>query len=253
MSRVQYKKLSKAGFTLIELLVVIAVICLLMGILVPVLHKVRFRANETSCLSNLRQLNLTLIMYANDDTKNRYPLEATEHNPHRGLLQKLNAYRDDGLIKAFYCPQAKFMEQFANDPNGGVPAGGVDSVIDTLQNREIGNITYLYWSFRANKQELDGKTWRDTTYYLPRQLTLHGMEAHRGWLGNSSKSGIQDERYRQCSNASPSEIWVVCDFFRKKGIFPHGRKPGQTEGGVNVNFLDGHVDRVYQRPRDSYR
>lgn len=241
------------GFTLIELLVVIAIIGVLMGILVPALHKVRFRAYETSCLSNLRQVNLALIAFGNDDGRNRYPLEPTEHNPHRGLLEKLKAYQDDGLMKAFYCPQAGFLEQFANDPDGGVPAGGVDSVVDTRDNRQIGNMTYLYWSFRANKQEADGGTWRDPTYFLPRQLTLNGMEAHQDWLGATGKTDVQDERYYQCTHASPAEIWVVCDFFRKQGTFPHGRKPGSSEGGVNVNFLDGHVDRVYKRPRDSYR
>jgi prepilin-type processing-associated H-X9-DG protein len=224
-----------------------------MGILLPALHKVRFRAYETSCLSNLRQVNLALVTFANDDARQRYPLEMTEHNPHPELLDRLRAYSDDGLMKAFYCPQAKFLEQFANDPDGGVPAGGVDSVIDTPENREIGNITYLYWSFRANKKEANGQTWRDPTYFLPRQLTLYGMEAHQDWLGQTSKTDAQESRYRQCTKAAPAEIWVVCDFFRKKGIFPHGRKPGQTEGGVNVNFLDGHVGRVWKRPRDSYR
>jgi prepilin-type N-terminal cleavage/methylation domain-containing protein/prepilin-type processing-associated H-X9-DG protein len=250
----------KVGFTLIELLVVIAVISLLMGILIPVLHKVRFRANETACLSNLRQINLALIMYGNDDLKSRYPLEPTEHNPHPGLLRRLNAYRDDPnvphddtLLKAFYCPQASFMEQFANDPDGGVPPGGVDSVIDTPQNRKAGNITYLYWSFRTNKPGPSGGTWRDTAYFLPRQLTLQGIEAHRDWLGPTGKTDIQNKRFQECIKASPAEIWVVCDFFRKQGIFPHGRKPGQTEGGVNVNFLDGHVGRVYKSPKDSYR
>jgi len=254
MNRMRDRNRLTTGFTLIELLVVIAVIAVLMGILIPAMHKVRFRTHETTCLSNLRQVNIALIMYANDDRNNRYPLEATEHNPHRSLLQKLNAYKKDGsLFEAFYCPQAKLLEQFANDPNGGVPTGGMDSVIDTTHNRQLGNITYIYWSFRANKQELDGSTWRDPTLFLPRQLTLHGMEAHRDWLGPTSKTGIQDERYRQCNSARPAEIWVVCDFFRKKGIFPHGRKPGQREGGVNVNFLDGHVGRVNKSPKDSYR
>ena len=243
----------RKGFTLIELLVVIGVISLLMSIILPALHKVRFRAYETSCLSNLRQINIALIVYGNDDSRNCYPLEPTEHNPHRSLLEKLNVYGNDKLMEAFYCPQANFMEQIANDPNGGVPTGGVDSVINTPQNREIGNITYLYWSFRTNKIEANGKTWRYTAYYLPRQLTLSGMEAHHSWLGDTSQISAQEERYRHCTNASPAEIWVVSDFFRKKGIFPHGRKPGQTEGGVNVNFLDGHADRVWKSPKNSYR
>jgi prepilin-type N-terminal cleavage/methylation domain-containing protein/prepilin-type processing-associated H-X9-DG protein len=245
--------LSNRGFTLIELLVVIAVIAVLMGILVPALHKVRFRAYETSCLSNLRQVNLALVSYAGDEDRSRYPLEPTEHNPHPLLLERLRAYQDDALMKALYCPQAQFLEQFASSPDGGVPTGGVDSVIDTPENRETGNITYIYWSFRANKAEADGGTWRDPTYFLPRQLTLNGMESHRDWLGTSSKTDLQDERYSQCTNASPADVWVVCDFFRKKGIFPHGRKPGSTEGGVNVIFLDGHAGRVSKRPRDSYR
>ncbi len=241
------------GFTLIELLVVIAIVAVLMAIIVPALHKVRFRAHEMSCLSNLRQMNLALMAYANDETRHRLPLEPTEHNPHPGLLDKLGAYRDGALTKAFYCPQAGFLEPYANDPNGGAPTGGTDTVIDTPANRENGNITYIYWSFRANKPGPAGGTWRDTAEFLPRQLTLRGAEMHLDWLGKTGKAEYQSRRYRQCELAASGEIWVVSDFFRKGGIFPHGRKGGAAEGGVNISFLDGHAGRVFSNPRDSYR
>jgi prepilin-type N-terminal cleavage/methylation domain-containing protein len=54
------------GFTLIELLVVIAVIAILAAILFPVLSRVRAKAWQTGCASNLRQIGQALRMYATD-------------------------------------------------------------------------------------------------------------------------------------------------------------------------------------------
>jgi len=54
------------GFTLIELLVVIAVISLLMALLVPVLRSAREQAQRAVCLSNLRQLTLAWVTYAEE-------------------------------------------------------------------------------------------------------------------------------------------------------------------------------------------
>jgi prepilin-type N-terminal cleavage/methylation domain-containing protein len=54
------------GFTLIELLVVIAIIALLLALLIPVLHSAREMGQRAVCLSNLRQLTLAWLAYADE-------------------------------------------------------------------------------------------------------------------------------------------------------------------------------------------
>lgn len=60
------------GFTLIELLIVVAIVALLAALLFPVFSKVRERARQTQCLSNLRQLGFATFQYA-QDYDDRYP------------------------------------------------------------------------------------------------------------------------------------------------------------------------------------
>jgi len=55
------------AFTLVELLVVIAVIALLIAILIPVLRSARELAQRSVCMSNLRQLTLAWVAYADDN------------------------------------------------------------------------------------------------------------------------------------------------------------------------------------------
>lgn len=56
----------KRGFTLIELLVVIAIIAILAAILFPVFAKAREKARQSSCLSNVKQMMLGVLSYAQD-------------------------------------------------------------------------------------------------------------------------------------------------------------------------------------------
>ncbi len=56
----------RRGFTLIELLVVIAIIAILAAILFPVFARAREKARQTSCLSNVKQIVLADLMYAQD-------------------------------------------------------------------------------------------------------------------------------------------------------------------------------------------
>ncbi|HCU34205.1 MAG TPA: hypothetical protein DGT21_01800 [Armatimonadetes bacterium] len=61
-----YRAAGNKGFTLIELLVVIAIIAILAAILFPVFARAREKARQTMCLSNVKQLGLAWLMYAQD-------------------------------------------------------------------------------------------------------------------------------------------------------------------------------------------
>jgi prepilin-type N-terminal cleavage/methylation domain-containing protein len=59
----------RPGFTLIELMVVIAIIGILVGLLMPVIGKLRAKARETQCQNNMRQIFIAMRLYHDEFEK----------------------------------------------------------------------------------------------------------------------------------------------------------------------------------------
>src|SRR5438093_6361107 len=85
------------AFTLIELLVVIAIIAILAGILLPLLSRAKENSRRTFCQNNMRQLGLSLVMYAGD-FNGLYPPET---DTKRWPAQLLDYYK---TLRVLRCP-----------------------------------------------------------------------------------------------------------------------------------------------------
>ena len=100
------------GFTLIELLVVIGILTILIGILLPVVSRVRESGRRTQCASQLRQIGLGLTRYFNDFRSLPVRTDGLEwNNPHVFHYQNETGNVADVMLKycgpkqIFYCPE----------------------------------------------------------------------------------------------------------------------------------------------------
>ncbi|MBN1765758.1 MAG: prepilin-type N-terminal cleavage/methylation domain-containing protein [Sedimentisphaerales bacterium] len=233
----------KPAFTLIELLVVIGIIGILLSVLMPALAKARNQAISVVCRSNVKQLLLANLSYAQEnddnlvlaaqayDTSNNHRwhgVRNTKNDPFEPARSPLVHYLDSGEVKL--CPQQ--VEYRRRDPGDF--------------NYEDGCGGYGY-----NMTYLGSRIWQkgSNDYNKPTRLNEVSQPCETLMFADTAMAIQEDGALYliEYSFAEPpfflanGEIQKAWGYASPSIHFRHDKK-------ANIGWVDGHVDERAMAP-----
>jgi len=234
-------KQTKSAFTLIELLVVIAIIAILAAILFPVFAKVRGKARQTACLSNLKQIGLAMIQYKQDNDEG-----APQGSVNDGwFMSDANNYK---WMDAIY-PYAK-SEGIFNCPDDSVDPKYKYETTDHYGSYSL-NMTNYYHIYCSGNGGTDAQPPASQYYHVTTDSEIQDPSGTVFFLDG-------EYYYPDQPGLFSWSIQTNCPddpMFLLKGVGPYDalaatddpanpRIPMRHNGLTNVGYVDGHAKAV---------
>ncbi|MFA6292760.1 MAG: hypothetical protein WC637_13315, partial [Victivallales bacterium] len=124
---------------------------------------------------------------------------------------------------------------------------------NTDANWAAGNTSYYFWSFMMPKMS-GMSTWfaMNKTSFWPRKLRGDSIEKSccYSYPAANFDYDANGNVILPYATLSPSQRWMLTDFFRQGAPFPHMYRHATS---LTVICLDGHAELSSGRPRDNFR
>jgi len=214
--------ISHRAFTLIELLVVISIIAILAGMLLPAVAAVRDAARAAVCRAQMAQIGLGVLAYT-EDWEGRLPISYTNAAPYRSWCdeERVGGYLDGGVvIQGAYTVWSNYPGPWRcpSDRNRLVAGGHVSNTVSYgLSAGFICPVT----------ADLDAGAAIARLRKLAQIVLAADTQEQRWQTAVTAANG--------CGDQALTSGWGVPAAQRAYNAFARHR------GGVNLAFLDGHV------------